>query len=172
MSGFDVVSVAIGLILGMIIMLILVWIAYYSRAWMFAYCPTSARICGGADYYNDPGDALAHGADINDILFLNQNRELLYKRVPKTTTCVPGPGQTVTMIYPQYCAFAGVTGSTGAHNLTRGIYRETSFNSNIYLPTNGSISEPVTTAGNCIPNPGYPVTTGIPLIRWDTNPIS
>ncbi len=165
MYGFDFASFSIGLILGMIMMLILVWIAYYSRSVMFAYCPTSARICGGADYYNNPGDALAHGADINDILFLNQEKELLYKRVPKNTTCVPGAGQIVTMIYPQYCAFAGPSGANG-------VYRETSFNSNMYLPTNGTISEPITTSGNCIPNPGYTVTKGIPLIRWDTNPIS
>src|SRR5437763_876523 len=113
MVVFDFTSFSIGLLLGMIILLTLVWIAYFTRSFLFTYCATQARACGGADYYNDPGDALAHDSSLtaSDILFLNESDELFYKRVPRNTDCVPESNQTVYIKFPQYCSFTDSTGS-------------------------------------------------------------
>lgn len=166
MGSFDFVSFSIGVLLGLIIMLLLVWIAYFTRSFIFTYCPTQARPCGGADYYNDPGDALAHNPLItpSDILFLNQTNDMFYTRVNRRTDCVPESNQVIYMKYPQYCSFSSTGGVSGT-------WKETAFNSNIYNP-DGFVGPTVTTDGNCIPVPESLVSSGIPLIKWDPNPIS
>ena len=68
------------------------------------------------------------------------------------------------MTYPQYCEFSGTGGTTG-------IWKETAFNSNIYNPY-GFVGPTVTTTGDCTPAPGSQVVSGVPLLRWDANPIS
>lgn len=163
MASFDFISFIIGLLLGAIIMLVLVWIAYYTRTFLFTYCPTQARACNGPDYYNNPGEALANGANIDDILFLNDQDEMFYKRVPKTTNCVPESNQTVHILYPQYCQFSDNSGLSGT-------YRSYSFGSNIYKPANGLPGPTITTSGNCDPTPGIYIE-GIPLLKWDPSPI-
>jgi len=160
---FDFVSFIIGLLLGAILMLIAVWIAYYTRIFLFTYCPTSTRACGGLDYYNNPGEAISNGSNVNDILFLNNQNDLYYKRVPKTTNCVPESNQTVHISYPQYCQFSDNTGLSGT-------YRSSSFGSNIYKPASGLPGPTITTSGNCDPTPGI-YTNGIPLIKWDPVPL-
>lgn len=165
MGSFNFESFFIGVLLGMIILLLLVWISYATRSFVFTYCPIQARACGGADYYNDPGDALAHNPQITvaEILFLNDQDNMFYRRVPRTTECVPEGNQIVHMRFPQYCSFSN--GGTG------GVWKESAFNSNIYRPV-GFAGPTITTDGNCDPAPGSPFTTGQPLLRWDPNPIS
>lgn len=165
MKGIDFVSFMIGLLLGMVMMLLLVWIAYLSRSFLFTYCAKGAPRCAGNDYFNDPGDALANEPQVkvSEILYLNDNNQMFYRRVPRTTNCVTESNQIVHMKYPQYCSFSG-TGVTGT-------WKETAFNSNIYKPVNGQ-GETVTTTGNCEPEEGHEVTQGVPLLRWDPNPIS
>jgi hypothetical protein len=166
MASFEFISFTIGLLLGMIILLILVWWAYFSRTFLFTYCPTQARPCGGGDYYNDPGDALANNPNVTvaEILFLNDENEMFYRRVPKNTDCVPEANQLVYIQYPQYCSFSNSVGVSGT-------WRETAFNSNIYSPF-GFIGPNITTNGNCDPAPGSPAVSGVPLLLWDPNPIS
>ena len=166
MASFDFVSFIIGVLLGMILMLLLVWIAYFTRSFLFTYCPNQARPCGGADYYNDPGDALAHYSNITvgEILFLNDNNEMFYRRVPKSTDCVTEATDLVYMKFPQYCRFS----STGGVSET---WRETAFNSNIYT-SNTMPGGRIVTDGNCDPSPGQMVDSGVPILRWDQNPIS
>lgn len=165
MQSIDFVSFMIGLLLGMIMMLLLVWASYAGRVFLFTYCTTGAPFCAGADYYNDPGDALANDPRINvgEILFLNSNNQMFYKRVPRTTNCIPEGNQTVHMKFPQYCSFSGVGIS--------GTWKESAFNSNVYDPVSG-IGDIITTSGSCIPIEGQDVTSGVPLLEWDPNPIS
>ena len=165
MASFDFISFVIGVLIGAIITLILIWAAYFTRSFLFTYCATESSLCAGADYFNNPGDALANGANINDILFLNDQNELFYDRVPRTGDCTPESNQIVNILYPQYCSFSTTGGVSGT-------WKETSFNSNIYKPANGIPGPTITTTGNCIPTSGSSVETGIPLIRWDANPIS
>jgi hypothetical protein len=153
-TNFHLISFVIGLILGMIIMLLIFWIAYSCRASVFSYCPHNIPKCTGADYYNDPGDALAHFPTLqaNQILFL-KDEKLYYTRVQKNSKCSPESNQTVVIKYPEYCSFDGVQ------------YEQTFFNSNVYK--NGGT---ITTQGNCIPNSGQGITNGVPLVKWDANP--
>jgi len=160
---FDFISFIIGLLLGMIIMLVLVWIAYYNRTFVFTYCPTQARACSGLDYYNNPGKALSDGANIDDILFINDNNEMFYRRVPRTTTCIPTLNQVVPIRYPQYCSFKSNIGITNT-------YKQTVYGSNMYYLSNGDISPPVSTNGNCSPISNF-YTSGVPLLKWDPSPI-
>ena len=164
-TNFSFISLIIGLLRGMIIMLLLVWFSYFTRTFLFTYCPTQARPCGGADYYNNPGDAIANGANINDILFINDDNQMLYKRVPKVTTCVPQSDQIVVITYPQYCAFTDNTGTVNT-------FKTTAFESNIYKLANGLPGPTITTTGNCVPSPGTPAVSGEILLDWDPNPLS
>jgi len=162
MASFNFPSFIIGLLLGMIIMLILVWIAYYTRIFLFTYCPTQMKICSANDYFNNPGDALANGANINDILFLNDKNQMFYKRVPKSSDCVPSSNQTVHVIFPQYCSFSGegISGATG---------KAIQYNSPIYDVENEPNAK---TLHDCVPVPDIYVNEGIPLLKWDTNPLT
>lgn len=160
MITWDSPSFFIGLLLGMIIMLIFIWIAYNTRSFVFTYCATGTRGCVGAQYYNDPGVALAHNPQLtaSDILFIRDD-ELWYTRVPRVTNCIPESNQTIQIVQPQYCAFSG----TGATNVT---YRQIAPGSNIYNPY-GTVGPTITTTANCDPSDGQTLTSGIPLIKWD-----
>jgi hypothetical protein len=164
-GSFDFVSFVIGLLLGLIIMLILIWIAYFTRSFLFTFCPVQTPSCAAGDYLNDPGDALANNPQLtaSDILFLDSNNELFYNRVVRTNDCSP-QNPIVFIEFPQYCSFS----TTGG---TAGIWKETAFNSNIYNP-DGFSGPTITTTGSCQPVPGSPVVSGVPLVRWDANPIS
>ncbi len=162
--AFNTPSFVIGLLLGLLIMLIIVWILYISRVFMFAYCPVQARACGSADYYNDPGEALNEdpNADISQMLFLNDDKQMFYKRVPRTTDCVTESNQIVHIQYPQYCEFSNGKGSSST-------WKETAYNSNIYRQTSNPNGQSITTNGDCIPTNGSPYRTGTPLLKWDAN---
>lgn len=151
------ISIIIGFLIGAIITLLLIWIAYEARVFLFTYCANENTTCIGSDYYNDPGDALAAGANINDILFLNDQNFLFYKRLPVNQQCVPTANQTVQILYPQYCTFdTGVTTATGL---------QVQDGSNIYnLIGSGDI---IVTDGNCTPVLG--AVTGVPQIRWNSS---
>lgn len=166
MSDFSFISFIIGVIIGTIITLVLLWIAYFTRIFLFTHCPKRSRPCGSSDYYNDPGNALAHNPNLSpsDILFINNNHEMFYKRVPRNTNCNPDFNQLVYIKYPQYCAFTGVDNVIG-------LWKQTAFNSNIYKPVDSN--QPiVTTKGNCTPDENPFVTIGTPVLKWDPNPIS
>jgi len=153
----------IGFIFGLIIMIIIVWILYATRTFIFSNCPVGQRTCSSADYYNDPGDALAHGSSLNDILFINDN-VMYYKRVPKISTCTPGSNQTVVITNPQFCFFTESSEGIGATG------RNYVFNNPNYDVTFGNTATVVTTIGNCIP--GNTAISGSILLEWDPNPLS
>lgn len=160
MTTWDTASFFIGLLLGMIIMLIFIWIAYNTRSFIFTYCATGTIGCAGNDYYNDPGLALGNNPQLkaSDILFV-RNDELFYTRVPRVTTCTPENNQTVQITQPQYCAFSGTPG-------TDIVYRQIAPGSNIYNPY-GTPGSTVTATSNCDPAEGQAFTQGIPLVKWD-----
>ena len=146
----------------MIIMLLLVWLSYFTRTFLFSYCPTTMRACASVDYFNNPGDALANGSELDDILFINDEGEMVYKRVPRTNTCYPQTNQVVDIEYPQYCSFTDSSGASGT-------WKATAFGSNIYKPANGLPGATVTTLGNCDPAPGSAVVSGSVILAWDAN---
>lgn len=172
MGSFDFISFIIGLLLGMIIMLLFIWIAYFTRTFLFSYCASGAMVCDSTNYYNLPGEALVHNPQLkaSDILFIsNQNNpngqeEMYYKRVQKNLDCTPESNQTVHIMYPQYCSFSSTGGSSS-------IWKQSSFNSNIYKP-DGFVGPIITTQGNCVPVPDSCVSSGIIIPRWDPSPLT
>jgi len=155
MEEFSVIFFIIAFLLGVLFTLILVWIAYSNRVFLFTYCPTTVPACLGPDYYNDPGDALNQGANIDKILFLNDKNEMFYERVPRTTSCIPDSDQTIRIIYPQYCTFfidnVQITGKSLDFD-----------NPNYHTPKGVIVTD-----GNC--QPLLIASSGIPQLRWDKN---
>lgn len=172
MAMFDFPSFLIGLLIGMILMLLIVWIVYYTRAFAFSNCPTTVPICAGGQYYNDPGVALAEsgtaGLTAGNILYIDENalpETMYYQRVPKTSDCAPGTGQTVRIANPQYCEF---TTATGGINFEA---KQLVFGSPLYHPIPGqSVPETILieTSGDCIPVDTDKFVKGVPILRWDS----
>ena len=169
MNSGNVISFIIGLIIGMIILIIIVWILYATRAPPFSFCSDGTR-CTGTDYYNDPGDALAANPSLtaSEILVITTDEVMLYDRVRKTADCIPEGDQIVEITYPQYCSMTQANGATF-------LYRDIAFNANVYRPAPGTTG-PVpnlATQGSCMPmiEPGSPFVRGVPVLRWDKNPL-
>lgn len=169
MSTFDVSSFIVGILLGMIILAVIVWLVFAFRGSVFQNCPHHTRECLTADYYNDPGNALINNPHLksSDILFLDSNNHLFYDRTQKNIECNANTSNKVAYIrYPQYCSFANSEG-------VNGVWKQTAYNSNIYVPQ-GFDGPTITTDGNCKINNDVEsaITSGIPLLRWDSNTLS
>lgn len=158
---FSWISFFIGLLVGMIIILVIIWITYATKTFLFSYCAGNPTFCKGDDYYNDPGDALTQGAQLDDILFLNDINEMFYRRLPRNSSCAPTNDQTVVIDNPQYCNFTGPSGTVEGKSLQ--------FNTPIYRLPNGST---ITSDGNCVPSGGSGFTSGVPELKWDPNPLT
>lgn len=159
--AWDAASLTIGIFIGIIIILIIVWITYVTRTFLFSYCPTSHPVCVGSDYYNDPGDAIAAGASVQDILFLNDVPEMFYKRVPNTSVCVPSSDQVVEIEQPQYCLFTIDAQQFEGKNQF--------FGSTSYTVPVGELPIFVETVMNCTPAEGSVASSGVPILKWDAN---
>lgn len=161
---WDAPTFFIGLMAGMIIMLCFVWLLYGTRTFVFSVCPRRRPVCSRADYYTDPGDAIAEGSKVEDILFLNNNNELLYKRVPRTSGCIPLSGkQAVTIKYPQHCMFTDRNGISYDATNNR-------FGSKLYtVNTSTGVSYSVLSSGNCQVERSDDdfIIAGKTLIEWD-----
>lgn len=164
---FDATSIIIGMLLGAIIVIILFWLLTWSRSFVYSTCPNNLVYCIGTDYFQNPGDAIAEGANVNDILFV-QNGVLYYKRIPSNTNCVPNSvTQTVPIPFPEYCSFTMTSGQFP------GTYtgKNDQFNSPKYtfsLPDTSVVT--VLSSKNCVPVTSSPtgVTSGTPLAQWDS----
>lgn len=148
-------------------MLVLNWIGYSTRIFIYADIPWNYPQCRFSNYFNNPGNAISNGAIVDDILSVNGAGNMTYQRVPKDV-CVPGSNQDVRIVNPQYCEFTLADGrKIEAKN--------TFFESPYYVSTkdvNGRkldiISKP---SCNAISNSqDIDITSGIPLVKWD--PIS
>lgn len=101
---FELLSILLGLVTGMLIMLLLVWAAYASRTVVFSRCALEVKPCTSAEYINDPGEAIARGHTSN--LFVGDGK-LYYKRALSGSgqQCHPDVDQTVHIHYPRVCNF-------------------------------------------------------------------
>lgn len=156
MESWNWISFIIGFLFGLLAMTIIVWICYTVKTLAFAYCPTQQQACFSADYFNDPGDALANGAKLQDILFLN-NGQIQYRRSKRIADCTPQSDQTVTITNPQICSF----NIGGQDHLGKSI----GFNNNRYLVNVGSMTQIIDTTSNC--NPENLGITGRPVLAWE-----
>lgn len=153
----------IGLLVGFIVIIVFVWISYGTRILFFSRCAGHDPYCASDDYFTDPGQAIAAGASSDDILFLNDNGQMSYKRVPRHTGCHPDIGQSVPIVHPQYCNFSnGMASFTG---------RASSFNDPHYIINTNMGKIVVETDANCAPIDTDPstltITSGVPILKWD-----
>lgn len=173
---WDAVSLIVGMVIGAIIVIIIFWATYHTRTLIYTTCPADTPVCLYQDYWNDPGNALSQNTNLSpsDILYLDSGT-MKYKRVAKTSTCVPSATtQTVTIENPEYCSFTTSSSATFTGKNER-------FESPFY---NGKLSDGtlvnVLSRGNCQPlrsetNPCPDLATcdivvsGTPLIQWDPN---
>lgn len=101
---YDLISTLLGILMGMIIMLAIVWVAYAGNFFVFSYCATSTPYCKDSDYINQIDEAIKKGYNKEDILFL-KNGELYFKRPKFTRQCVPSKDQIVKIDKPDTCVF-------------------------------------------------------------------
>lgn len=165
---WDSSSFGVGIFVGLIILIVIFWIAYVTRTFVFATTPYSYPECRSSDYFNNPTYALRDGYTVDQILALDGD-QMLYRRVPRDV-CVPGENQQVHITNPQYCQFTGVIPGGDPFTFEA---RNHLFDTRFYTSTDmidGEFVE-VTTDGDCQPvsNTGdITVTDGIPLLQWDS----
>jgi len=148
-----------GLFLGMLAMLIVGWVAFQTRTFVFTYCPAQVPACGLQDYFNDPGQYLASGGSLQDLLFLDRGA-LRFRRPTTSSQCSP-ESPTVTIDNPQFCNFLRPDGTP-----VEG--KSVSFNAPDYIYTlDGSNYRHIETLGNCTPGPGSPFLSGSPSLKWE-----
>lgn len=153
----DLPSLAIGLFLGMVLMIIINWIFYSNRILIFANIPTQGVTCRSSQYFNNPVEAIKNGANPKD-LFAIKDGELYYVRVPKEL-CRPGSSQSVP-IQPQFCEFTTESGKTFEA-------KNDSFDSAYYVSTDNKEIE-VYAPKNCKPQRStIDVVSGKPLLKWE-----
>ena len=162
--AWDGPSCVIGIFIGLSIMLILTWIGYSTRTFIYADIPLEYPECRFSNYFNNPGNAIANGSDVNQILSINRKGEMMYQRVPKDI-CVPSSDQDIHIFNPQYCSFKMNDGtSIEAKN--------TFYESPYYISTtdvNGKKLD-IVSLPNCQPasnSQGLDLIGGYPEIKWD-----
>jgi hypothetical protein len=156
----------IGLFSGMLLLVLIIWILFETRTFIFSVCAKKNKGCTSKDYFNDPGEALANHQDINSekILFEGKNGHLYYNRVARDAqACFPEADRVVEIAYPQYCEFFD------KKKKSLGLWKQTSYNSNIYFSK--GYAEKVTTEGACQPKESSLAYSGKISLRWDKNPL-
>ena len=168
-SVFNLPSFLIGLFLGMIILIIVWWVCFITNTFVFQYCPTETPLCGGVQYFNNPGDALGNdrGLTAGNILYI-ENGVMFYQRVPATNNCSPSIGQTIQIDKPQYCNFKDTNGK-----ITE--WKQNIYGTGIYKQVGVQSSIPVIAKLNCVPDcvgsdPTCKFVSGEPVLQW--NPIT
>lgn len=157
---WDGVSFFIGILVGILITFIIGYLAYSGRVFIFSTCSTDIRVCRASDYYNLPSRAIANGYTADEIMDINDQGQLVYRRVPKDL-CQPGSNQDIIIRYPQYCSFTTSSGLTFEA-------KSAGLASNMYSPTNG-LGITITTEQNCVPvsSTSGNIVSGVPLVKWD-----
>jgi hypothetical protein len=170
-------SFSIGILVGIVITVIIVWILYATRVLFFSNCPSAQRQCVASDYFNDPAVALSNGFNVNEILFLEDvipppppgsnlsTVRMVYKRPVRTSNCTPGTDQIVPITQPQFCQFQNESGGkyTG---------QNFSFGSKHYAIEGSATSAVVNTTLNCNVSSftGFPsgivIESGTPILNW------
>lgn len=167
--SWDFPSFIVGLIIGAVIILFIIWILYISRAFVFSNCNIQYPICTENDYYEDPSGAILNGYNADDILFIAPDSSgiptMTYERVPRVNTCTPSSvNQIVTVQYPQWCMFTDTANQTyQSENIA--------FDSPVYSykdSMNNTITVTTYNGGQCKPktSTGSVVVSGTPVLKW------
>ena len=158
---FDWISFIIGVLVGMIIILVIVWLIYYSRWFMFSYCPTTLATCLKDDYLTIE-EALAEGHSLQALLKYDPtNNTLLHVRQPRISTCSIGSNQVEKVDLPQYCIF-NINGKDQIHKY---VYSS----DNLIRYQNIETDEIIFANNHCDGSNAYNkmAVAGKPMIKWD-----
>ncbi len=101
---------SIGLVIGVVITVIIVWAAYATRSSIFFYCPRRINGCLANDYISDVDEALSLGYKIDDILFIEDGK-LYFRRPLRSSLCIP-QNPNIVIEYPKYCVVESGCGDT------------------------------------------------------------
>lgn len=101
-SNWNWISFILGILIGAVIIILLAWLAYSQRWAWYCNCRMGDQICLKDDYHT-LSEAFQNGFTPQDILEVDSNGILRYKRVPKNPECIPGSNQSIPVIYPQFC---------------------------------------------------------------------
>lgn len=169
--AWDGPSCVIGIFIGMSILLIISWICYSTRTFIYVDIPLTYPQCRFSNYFNNPGNAIANGSKVEDILTIDDNDQMKYQRVPKDV-CVPGSNQDIKIFNPQYCLFN--YSDNGIIKTLEG--KNTFYESPHYISylTDGTEVN-ITSMPNCKPvsnTGGLILTGGTPELKWDPSPNS
>jgi hypothetical protein len=161
---FDFVSFLIGIFFGFLIAVIITWIGYSNKVFVFTGCAINGLKCRYSNYFNNPAKAISEGFTADQIMYVNDNGVLMYKRVPKDL-CFPTANQTIPVPRPQYCSFSDKNNNTY-------IARNDKFESPYYTILNTNVG--VIAGKNCIPestdcNAKSEMVSGVPIVRWDAS---
>ncbi len=157
MATWDFASFIIGGLTFTILLIVILWILYSTHTFIFAYCATEPPVCGSSDFISNPGDAIANGYHTDDLLAVNSDGELIYRRPVKTSGCTPMGAQDIQVYYPQYCSFER---SNGSHVEGRLIPNTTKYS------VIGQLDN-ILAQRNCIPIPQAGYINGRPIAKWD-----
>lgn len=156
------IGLTLGIVIGMILMLILLTILYSTRTLIFENCPSENRPCLGADYYNTPAEAVADGQNIDQNIFIKDDK-LHFKKILKNGTCNPEKNQVNIINYPQFCEFS-IPGMTGRYIGKNNHYGSDTYHIPVKNSKNGDYI--IQTYPHCVPKDSSVATDGKPLINW------
>ena len=186
---WDIRSFIAGILVGMIIILLIMWILYITRSFVFYTCPRQTTPCQSDNYIQNPSIPLASGVNINDILFITDQPPasptlfpitppsspqqpqpdtlptMTYKQVKKDKCNPLSSDQAIVIEYPQYCNFTSSDGNTYlGKNLRFGSSTYTFLDENnniVYVVVNqGGQCQPISSINNSVKN-------GVPVLKWD-----
>ena len=100
-SGDKIVILSAGTILGIVITLVFVMIAYTTRSSIFYYCPKRVRKCGRKDYAQSLPEALDLGFSESEVLSV-ENGNLYFNKPALSCDCIDEkPKKRID--YPEMC---------------------------------------------------------------------
>lgn len=157
--GWSWTAFFVGFLIAVVAVLIIIWILYINRLFVFHTCTGEEPTCKRSDYINNPTDAINDGYSINTVLSIHDNK-MYFTRPVNNNSCVPGNNQTVLVPFPEFCSFETDQGS--------------------YEGTNGGVGSKyvfttllgeeviVDTSNSCVPVSSEPdiVISGKPVLKW------
>lgn len=110
------IGIAIGAVVASIIIILVLWICYYWRLFIFTYCAQGPSYCIGADYILSPDEAKRLGY-LDEEIFEIRGNELYYTPPRRTRNCQVYRDYS-RVVEPRYLSVRYQNGKTAQLTLT------------------------------------------------------